>query len=511
MCEIYDMSNSRNQPNVLVIMYDQMAASALHAYGNTTSITPHIDKIASEGVVFDAAYSNSPLCTPARYCMMTGQLPSTTGGYDNAAYLPSTVPTVAHHMRKAGYRTILSGKMHFVGPDQLHGFEERRTTDIYPADFGWTPDWTKFEERIDWWYHNMASVTGAGTAQVTNQLLYDDEVGQNAIRALHDVARSDDNRPFFIVASFTHPHDPYVTRKKYWDMYEDVEIDMPRVSVDPNPHPHTKRLMHVSDMEHSTITQDDVRNARRAYYGNVSYVDEWTGKLVDTLQQLQVADNTIIMLVADHGDMLGEHGLWYKMNFFEDSTRIPLIFHSPKNFPAHRVSEPVSLVDVLPTLTDIAGAPAEQQKLAGDSLVPFLESADHSTPRTVLGEYTAEGAISPIVMIRRGTMKFIHSPGDPDQLFDLAQDRDELNNLCDDSSLHDVVSAFRAEVDARWNLAELHNQVLESQRNRRFISQSLRKGAYTSWEFTPPRDSSTEYMRNHLDLNDVERLARWPR
>ena len=196
------------KPNILVVMYDQIAAGALPCYGNRVAITPHIDRLAAEGVVFDAAYSNSPLCTPARYCLMTGQLPSQTGGFDNAAYLPSTVPTVAHYLRHAGYRTVLSGKMHFVGPDQLHGFEERRTTDIYPADFGWTPDWTKPDERIDWWYHNMGSVTGAGVAEVTNQLLYDDEVGQGAVRALHDAARADDGRPFFMVASFTHPHDP---------------------------------------------------------------------------------------------------------------------------------------------------------------------------------------------------------------------------------------------------------------------------------------------------------------
>ena len=142
--------------------------------------------------MFDAAYTNSPLCTPARYCMTTGQLPSATRGYDNAAYLASTIPTFAHYARIAGYRTVLSGKMHFVGPDQLHGFEERRTTDIYPADFGWTPDWRATDERIDWWYHNMESVTGAGMAEVTNQLLFDDEVGFHAVRALHDVARAED-------------------------------------------------------------------------------------------------------------------------------------------------------------------------------------------------------------------------------------------------------------------------------------------------------------------------------
>ena len=104
--------------------------------------------------------------------------------------------------------------MHFVGPDQLHGFESRRTTDIYPADFGWTPTGAPPHERIDWWYHNMDSVTGAGVAEVTNQLRFDDEVGHHAVRALHELARSDDDRPFVLVASFTHPHDPYVTRRR---------------------------------------------------------------------------------------------------------------------------------------------------------------------------------------------------------------------------------------------------------------------------------------------------------
>jgi choline-sulfatase len=190
------------RPNILVVMYDQLNPAMLGYHGGP-ALAPTIDRLAAEGVVFESAYTNSPLCTPARYCMMTGQLPSATRGYDNAAYLASTIPTYAHYLRAAGYRTVLSGKMHFVGPDQLHGFEERRTTDIYPADFGWTPDWRAPEERIDWWYHNMDSVVGAGTAEVTNQLLFDDEVGHHAVRALHDVARTSDERPFLLVASPT--------------------------------------------------------------------------------------------------------------------------------------------------------------------------------------------------------------------------------------------------------------------------------------------------------------------
>lgn len=139
----------KQAPNILVIMHDQLTPSALGCYGNPATRAPHIDRLARTGVLFDAAYTNSPLCTPARYCLMTGQLPSATRGYDNASCLASTIPTFAHHARAAGYRTALAGKMHFVGPDQLHGFEERRTTDIYPADFGWTPDWRKPDERVN--------------------------------------------------------------------------------------------------------------------------------------------------------------------------------------------------------------------------------------------------------------------------------------------------------------------------------------------------------------------------
>lgn len=159
--------------NILIVMADQLTALALGCYGNPTVKSPHIDRLAAEGAMFESAYSSSPLCTPARYAFMTGQNISQCGGYDNAAYMPSTMPTFAHYMRMMGYQTTLAGKMHFVGPDQLHGFEKRVTTDVYPADFGWMPDWNNSDERIDLWYHNMSSVEQAGVAAITNQLAYD--------------------------------------------------------------------------------------------------------------------------------------------------------------------------------------------------------------------------------------------------------------------------------------------------------------------------------------------------
>ncbi len=504
---------SRRPPNVLVVMVDQLAPALLGCYGNSAARAPHIDRLAREGVVFDAAYANSPLCTPARYCLMTGQLPSATRGYDNAAYLPSTVPTLAHYLRARDYRTVLAGKMHFVGPDQLHGFEERRTTDIYPADFGWTPDWRRPGERIDWWYHNMDSVTGAGVAEVTNQLLFDDEVGQQSLRALHDLARADDGRPWLLVASFTHPHDPYVTRAKYWERYAGVEIPMPAVRAEEvEADPHTLRLRAACAMDRATVTDDDVRRARRAYLGNVSYVDDWTGALLESLRALRMADDTVVVLLGDHGDMLGERGLWYKMSFFEGSARIPLVLHAPGRFAPRRVAEPVSLVDVLPTLLEIAGGTVQDavEPLAGRSLLPLCDGSD-TQERCVLGEYTAEGACAPIVMIRRGALKFVHCPADPDQLYDLAADPHERVNLAQDPGRSVQVAAFRAEVARRWDLAGLHADVLADQARRRFVFETLRRGAFTPWEYTPPRDGSAEYMRNHLDLNDVERKARWPR
>jgi choline-sulfatase len=501
-----------SRPNILIVMYDQLSPSALGCYGNSAVKSPTLDRLAREGVVFDAAYTNSPLCTPARYCMMTGQLPSATRGYDNAAYLSSTIPTFAHYLRAGGYRTALSGKMHFVGPDQLHGFESRRTPDIYPADFGWTPDWRKPLERIDWWYHNMDSVINAGVAEVTNQLLFDDETGFQATRALHDFARSDDERPFLLVASFTHPHDPYVTRQKYWDRYEGVDIPMPVVPNAPETDdPHSIRLRGAIESSRASVTEQHIRNARRAYYSNVSYVDDWTANLLGTLEALGLSDDTVVIALADHGDMLGERGLWYKMNFFEGSARIPLIVHAPKRFAAKRVAAPVSLVDIVPTLMELGGIRTRAvEPLAGTSLLPLCETTKQEE-RTVLGEYMAEGSVAPIVMIRRGSQKFIHCPADPDQLYDLASDPNELTNLALDPEFANTVQVLRSEVDDQWRLDNLTLEILDDQARRRLVNKALRSGTFTPWDYTPPRDSSQEYMRNHLDLNEVERSARWPR
>jgi len=144
-----------NTPNILLIQAYQMGAHALPCYGNQVVQASNIEALAEDGVVFESVYCNNPICAPSKFSMMSGQHTSKINAFDNAAEFSSDIPTFAHYLRSGGYQTCLSGKMHFVGADQLHGHEERLTTDIYPGDYGWTPDWKKPDNRVDWWYHNM--------------------------------------------------------------------------------------------------------------------------------------------------------------------------------------------------------------------------------------------------------------------------------------------------------------------------------------------------------------------
>jgi len=506
------------KPNILILMADQLTAAALPAYGNTVARTPYMDALARHGVVFECAYCNSPLCAPSRAVFMSGRLPSETGAYDNAAEFTSQVPTFAHYLRDAGYLTVLTGKMHFCGPDQLHGFEERLTTDIYPADYGWTPDWRNPELRPDW-FHNMDSVTLAGPCVRTNQIDFDEEVVFSARQRLFDIARSTDARPFLMVVSLSHPHDPFAIPDPWWSRYRDDEIDMPLVSgTEVAEDPHTKRLRAACGIDEQPATTGQVRAARRAYYGACSFVDDQVGTLLSTLRETGMEQDTIVILLADHGEMLGERGLWYKMSFFEPACRVPLIVTAPGRFAPGRRSAPASLADILPTLAEIAGdgrAPEYATPLDGYSLLPQLEGGagqeDAVEQTDVLGEYLAEGAVAPMVMLRRGRWKLVHSPADPDQLYDLDADPEERVNLATDPAHAAALAGLRAAVARRWDLPQLHADVLASQRRRRLVARALAQGAATSWDHQPMRDASRLYMRNHIRLDDLEAMARFPR
>ncbi|MES2142917.1 MAG: choline-sulfatase [Pseudomonadota bacterium] len=497
------------RPNILILMVDQLTGTLFPDGPAPFLQAPNLRALAARAVRFQNAYTASPLCAPARAAFMSGQLPRRTRVYDNAAEFASDIPTYAHHLRRAGYQTALSGKMHFVGPDQLHGFEDRLTTDIYPADFGWTPDYRKPGERIDWWYHNLGSVTGAGVAEITNQLEYDDDVAYQAVQKLYDLSRQADPRPWSLTVSFTHPHDPFVARRKYWDLYENAaELEPPAPLAYDDMDPHSQRLMDACDWRGLEVTPGHIRRARQGYFANISYVDDKIGEILATLTATR--QEAIILFVSDHGEMLGRRGLWFKMNFFEGASRVPLMIAAPGLDP-QRIDTPVSTIDVTPTLCDLAGISMDDIApwTDGQSLVPLATGTPRTTP--VAMEYAAEGTITPMVALRQGAWKYIHCPADPDLLYDVTNDPDETTNLCDDPRAAEILAHFRAEVAARWDLPAYDAEVRQSQARRWVVYEALRNGAYYPWDHQPLRAASERYMRNHMDLNVLEDSKRFPR
>eukprot|EP01088_Endostelium_zonatum_P013557 TRINITY_DN2823_c0_g1_i3.p1 TRINITY_DN2823_c0_g1~~TRINITY_DN2823_c0_g1_i3.p1 ORF type:complete len:447 (+),score=94.52 TRINITY_DN2823_c0_g1_i3:482-1822(+) len=415
-------------------------------------------------------------------------------------------------MRNLGYKTILAGKMHFVGPDQLHGFEQRLTTDIYPSDFGWVPNWETPEKRPEW-YHNMLSVVQAGKCITTNQMDFDEEVTFLSKRSLLDLSRpSTDQRPFFMVVSLTHPHDPYAISAPFYDLYSHDEIDMPQNPTVPDEDPHSKRLKFVIAEPEYQLTPDRIKTARHAYYGSCSYVDDKVGQLLSVLDSTGLRQNTIIVFGSDHGDMLGERGLWYKMNFFEMSARIPLIFSGP-NITPRRVSTHVSLLDLLPTFVSLATGQENYEYstvVEGRSLYSLLRGEDGKVPNEVFAEYLGEGAISPLIMIRRGKWKYVYCKEDPDQLYDLEEDKWELRNIAGKEENRQLVEEFRREVLAKRDVEKIRKQVIESQKNRRLVNEAMNLGKRAHWDWQPVTDATRQYVRSHMDLDDIERMARYP-
>jgi choline-sulfatase len=492
------------RPNVLLLMVDQLAAGWLPAYGHDVVRAPSLDALAEQGVVFDSAYCPSPLCAPSRAALLTGRLSSRVGVYDNAAELRASEPTVTHRLRAAGYDTCLSGKMHFVGPDQLHGFEQRLTTDVYPADLDWTPDWrAPLTERLPW-YHTMESVLTPGVCAASMQMDYDDEVCHRAVRKLHDLARDRDGRPFFLCVSFTSPHDPWELRQRYWELYDPAAIALPAVGPIPREQadPHSIRLRDMSGADDVALTGEQVRRARHAYYAAISYADERIGEVLAALAESGLRDDTIVLFTADHGEMLGERGLWYKMAFFEPSARVPLIVSAPGRFAPGRVAEPVSLLDLAPTLLELCGLEGDGS-LDGRSLAPAL-AGDGLAAVDVAVEYLAEGVNSPAVMLRRGRWKYIWCADDPEQLFDVAADPHELSDRAAEEP--ELCARLRAEVRRRWDVPALRATVLRSQAERRVVVAGLRRGRPPRWSFVP--DGGAGFVGGSDDLYELQRRAR---
>jgi choline-sulfatase len=272
--------------------------------------------------------------------------------------------------------------------------------------------------------------------------------------------------------------------------------------------PHSRRILNASDWHSYDLTDDMVARSRRAYFANISYVDDKIGEVLAALEATR--QEAVIVFVSDHGDMLGERGLWFKMSFFEGSARVPLMICAPGLAPG-LICQPVSTLDVTPTLCDLAGVALDDIRpwTDGTSLLP-LAAGQGGRPAVPM-EYAAEASEAPMIGLRKGRWKLILCALDPDLLFDLESDPQERHNLAADPAHAAALAELKEEAFARWDLDRLDAEVRASQARRLIVYRALRNGAYYPWDFQPLQKASERYMRNHMDLNVLETSQRFPR
>lgn len=431
------------RPNILLIMSDEHDPAVTGCYGHPHVQTPHLDRLAREGVTFERAYCNSPICVPSRASFLTGRYVHEIGVWDNSAPLKREFPTFGSYFEAAGYETLLCGRTHLVGDNRLHGFGRR----LYDDKDAWISgdhraDRTPQARRASA-SHVMESGPGTGSWQD-----YDETVTSLAERFLRSQGQYPSSRPWLLACGFMFPHFPLIAPQDLFDRYWPDNIAMPDLAGETfaTQHPAIQQLRYFLHNEEE-MPERVIRSALASYYALVTLTDLNVGRLVQAVDDSPLRDNTIIIYTSDHGEMAGAHGLWQKQCFYEPAVRVPLIVRAPGGLRSIRVPDNVSLIDVMPTLLEMASIPLPP-KLAGTSLWDNIRGLD-APQRDVFSEYHAQGMLDGGFMLKRGDWKYVYYAGGYEpQLFNVRQDPGEFLNLARDPAHREV-------------RADLHQALLE--------------------------------------------------
>lgn len=454
-------------PNILVLFSDQHNVRVLGCAGDGIVHTPHLDRLAAEGVLCEQAYCQNPLCVPSRASMLTGQHCRTLGIYENTDMLEPNCTTFPRVLGAAGYRTCLIGKAHFNG-EQFHGYQERPYGDFYGQAHQPDPRRTPAAGES-----GLGRLVGnAGPTGIPLPLTQTEICVAEASKWLQTHVDLHPSQPFCLSVHFDKPHFPVRCPAPFFARYEG------RLHVPPVPEGYYERAVPFvrRAMDRFGFRGEDGDRYLAAYYGCIEWVDDAVGRLLNVLRYLDLDENTLVIYTSDHGDLCGEKGVWNKTLFFDSSSRVPLIFRWPGVFPAgRRVAELVGLIDLFPSICDAAQVkvPATCEGL---SLVPLLRGAAPLRRERIFAESAFLKAPEEAgCMVRQGRWKYAYYLDGAEELYDLAADPREEHNLAADSAASGVAAALRAEVKAFWRpetyLARMH-ATPKSRREKHFYPYS---------------------------------------
>ncbi len=423
-----------DRPNVLFLCSDQHGYRYTGYAGHPTVRTPNLDRLASEGVVFENAYCASPVCTPSRASMLTGVYPSDVGSYCNSTVWDGSHPTWGSLIRDAGYRTWATGKFDL---DPAHDVGFDGTT--HSHGHAGSPDITSlFRRPLCYRLAERPGVDGRSRDEDHRDGNLADEA-QTFLQA--EATGSED--PWAAWVGFSQPHPPFTARTTEYESYLAENIQVPDVDPGEREDQHLifERLRAFKRLG-TPVPTDRKRRARAGYYGMITKLDEYIGHLVDQLRALGEWENTVVIYTSDHGEMLGEHGLWYKNTLYEDAAHVPLVVAGPGIPAGERRTDPVGHVDLIRTILEWADAdlPALNR---GRSLTSMIADDTGDAPPYVYAESHSEGNCSGSFMIRRGDWKYIHVTWYEDLLFNLAEDPEETENRINDPEVSHVREELR--------------------------------------------------------------------